>query len=925
MVRLLGSINTGISSNCNILILSAIMTDKNESQLLLRHQSILEQNEDLIAAIVENLQLGRHNDCLIHYQMLQSNLLGLANEIDNYPTDDHKIYENLKSMPDTLFRSDCLDELRPKQDLRVTPGYGKAELAPCYNCMTNDIPAHTCRVTLEHVHPSAKLGRKEHAAFVAATKALYVQYNDMRSRNSNNGNERQRSTTNKSNTYTSRSLYQKWDADEKYTLLLGLGLYGKSKNRYQQIAGILSNRSASQVSAQVEKLPKETLANAMEMILPEAPANYEMPELVKKLVISRRNSNKHKAAAPPTLNDTYTLARHENVVNGLPTDINSALQRPQSTERESLVGLELGFANNASSSLAPAGGNWTSLMGLVTGTQLGKEVPTMPLTTLQSNNSPKRTNELLQSTTTPIPISSNTGNNTTAIAENKMSYSSQVPGPNGFMPELGGNMTMKLTGYENYPALTVFNSMIGYGLSSSLISGVKQVNTPTVVAISDVLEGVVQLPNMEKLGLDKLRTPIDPKYNPEKDGLYKVVQKHRDAVTRAVYGETFADLQAKAERKRLEKEKRENEKAEKERLKLEKVKERQRLKKEKEEQKEREKELAIANGTKRRYKKRKTKKEIEAEREAELARQSNYSSLTVLQPSHAGGNGDDDDVSDSDSDNGMEAITLTATVMVPKKRSRQANGSNADTAATMLGANMLQDLGASGLLAQQAQMMATGRVEELHDSEKEAVTAANMNASSSSQINNNTTSKPKTKSRRDKKVHNDNKHKHKKSRKDAVTSDVEFMSSLDLGLSSPMQATRVRSNSFTNQILQLPAQTTSLLNMDDDMSLGASMMANAFHLPGLSNAPLPMTSMGHNPFQDDGASQLGGASHLGIGNSGASMMGPVGGENPGGGGAIGEGFTLFNVDFGGDSNLPPDTTTNTTATGAGDQQSNSGK
>ena len=123
------------------------MTDKNESQLLLRHQSILEQNEDLIAAIVENLQLGRHNDCLIHYQMLQSNLLGLANEIDNYPTDDHKIYENLKSMPDTLFRSDCLDELRPKQDLsRIrapTPTYHTRAVSasqPLHCAHTSSLP-----------------------------------------------------------------------------------------------------------------------------------------------------------------------------------------------------------------------------------------------------------------------------------------------------------------------------------------------------------------------------------------------------------------------------------------------------------------------------------------------------------------------------------------------------------------------------------------------------------------------------------------------------------------------------------------------------------------------------------------------------------------------------------------------------------------
>jgi hypothetical protein len=38
---------------------------------IIQSQQLLEQNEDIIAAIVENLQLGRLDDCMKHYSILQ--------------------------------------------------------------------------------------------------------------------------------------------------------------------------------------------------------------------------------------------------------------------------------------------------------------------------------------------------------------------------------------------------------------------------------------------------------------------------------------------------------------------------------------------------------------------------------------------------------------------------------------------------------------------------------------------------------------------------------------------------------------------------------------------------------------------------------------------------------------------------------------
>ena len=59
------------------------MSLQNES-VLLDFQKTLEHNEDILAAIVENLQLGRMEDCISHYLILQSNLISLGIEYSNY-------------------------------------------------------------------------------------------------------------------------------------------------------------------------------------------------------------------------------------------------------------------------------------------------------------------------------------------------------------------------------------------------------------------------------------------------------------------------------------------------------------------------------------------------------------------------------------------------------------------------------------------------------------------------------------------------------------------------------------------------------------------------------------------------------------------------------------------------------------------------
>lgn len=88
--------------------------DDNQN-ILSNIQPILENNEDIIAAILENVQIGRLDDCVKHYGILQSNLMSLSRELDNYPPCDVDLYSdvilNRGLFPDEIMRKDILDDL----------------------------------------------------------------------------------------------------------------------------------------------------------------------------------------------------------------------------------------------------------------------------------------------------------------------------------------------------------------------------------------------------------------------------------------------------------------------------------------------------------------------------------------------------------------------------------------------------------------------------------------------------------------------------------------------------------------------------------------------------------------------------------------------------------------------------------------------
>jgi hypothetical protein len=99
-------------------------------------QQLLEQNEDIIAAIVENLQLGRLNDCMQHYSILQANLVSLATQLDNFPAEEFDPYSKLSIFPDELMRKDILEDLRPV-GYRAVP---EPALVPaCADCVNRGV------------------------------------------------------------------------------------------------------------------------------------------------------------------------------------------------------------------------------------------------------------------------------------------------------------------------------------------------------------------------------------------------------------------------------------------------------------------------------------------------------------------------------------------------------------------------------------------------------------------------------------------------------------------------------------------------------------------------------------------------------------------------------------------------------------------
>lgn len=206
------------------------MSSSRAHSKLSSHQSVLEQNEDLIAAVVENMQLGRLTDCYTHHAMLQGNLLALSRELDDVPVSGAcDPFESIDQYPDEIMRKDALDELRPREQIPTTT----AELPPpCEACRRQNLPAAHCRLYLQHVAPPFHLSPEERREYQRVACVLYAQCLS--------------NTPNASAALPlRRKARRRWSLAERHSVLIAVSVYGPAN--YHKIAGALDSRSHSQV------------------------------------------------------------------------------------------------------------------------------------------------------------------------------------------------------------------------------------------------------------------------------------------------------------------------------------------------------------------------------------------------------------------------------------------------------------------------------------------------------------------------------------------------------------------------------------------------------------------------------------------------------------------------------------------------------
>ena len=105
---------------------------------LLKSNFILEKNEDMIASIVENMQLGRIDNCLSQFSVLLDDMIGLSLEYDNFPTEDD-VDEDfngiISKFPDQLMRKNLFDNVCQEAMYIPTP----PPIPPCAECARNNV------------------------------------------------------------------------------------------------------------------------------------------------------------------------------------------------------------------------------------------------------------------------------------------------------------------------------------------------------------------------------------------------------------------------------------------------------------------------------------------------------------------------------------------------------------------------------------------------------------------------------------------------------------------------------------------------------------------------------------------------------------------------------------------------------------------
>lgn len=324
---------------------------QNTESAILKAQSLLEANEDIIGGIIENMQLVRLDDCLKLYSLLHNNLVSLGNELDNYPYGDCDPYKNINNFPDEIMRRRVVDTLRPPKPNSISNDpMPKAPLPPpCNKCALQNISSAKCRVELGHVEPSYKFSITDREEYVRATQLLEVRFKEhqqelhkaklhelevmkkqLRQGESNHSNAHPMLTDfgdanaqlscqdhdslndngaiiDNMKALKGKRVYRRWTNEERHIVCLGVFIYGARNTG--KIAAMLYDRSKNQVKSYIAKsMTPKLLIELGKGNLPMAPTEFNSNAHLTQLFSRKYPEVTHNKASDKLLYDVLNVA-----------------------------------------------------------------------------------------------------------------------------------------------------------------------------------------------------------------------------------------------------------------------------------------------------------------------------------------------------------------------------------------------------------------------------------------------------------------------------------------------------------------------------------------------------------------------------------------------------------------------------------------
>jgi hypothetical protein len=245
----------------------------------------LEQNEDIIAAVVENMQLGRMEDCIQHFSILHKNIISLALALDNFPAGEHSRlpYHDIYKFPDEIMRKDILDERRPLGETKLP----QAPLIPaCVECNNKKFTAHKCRIELGHIEPSSAFSSLEVQEFLKVAQLIEF-----------------RGKTEEEPVKAKR-VYRMWTPFERFTVFLGVSKYGMKGANLQKILNMLPGRNEGQLRSYISKnISDDEIAAALHGVIPPVPDQYVYPaDYTHDVIIQQQSSGSNSNSGTDSTN-----------------------------------------------------------------------------------------------------------------------------------------------------------------------------------------------------------------------------------------------------------------------------------------------------------------------------------------------------------------------------------------------------------------------------------------------------------------------------------------------------------------------------------------------------------------------------------------------------------------------------------------------